>query len=62
MKKPFRSITIVTMTIEEYRDKYANEYDDGNLFDYPLNELDHVLEDTDIEKLAFIDKRLYEMN
>ena len=56
-----RKIQIQKMTIKEYMDKYSIQYEEGELFDYPLDELDYIIEDTDIEKLALIDDRLYEI-
>lgn len=56
-----RKIQIQKMTIKEYMDKYGIQYEEGELFDYPLDELDYIIEDTDIEKLALIDDRLYEI-
>lgn len=57
-----RKIEITKMSEKEYMDNYGYEYSEGNLFDYPLEELDYIITDTDIEKLALINNRLYELN
>ena len=56
-----RKISIQTMNLDEYMSKFKYEYNEGELFDYPLEELDYILSDTDIESLALIDNRLYEL-
>ena len=56
-----KKLNIVTMTLNEYMKAYGEEYNDGNLFDYPIEELEYIMQDTDIEKVALIDGRLYEI-
>lgn len=56
-----REIKVIQMTVVEYMKNYKEEYEEGNLFDYPLDELDHIVNDTDIEVVALIGDRLYEI-
>lgn len=56
-----REVKVIQMTIVEYMKSYKEEYEEGNLFDYPLDELDHIANDTDIEVVALIGDRLYEI-
>lgn len=56
-----RKINIVKLSLEEYLAAYGVEYDEGNLFDYPFEELDYIINETEISALALIGKRLYEI-
>lgn len=56
-----RKINIVKIKLEEYLALYGTEYDEGNLFDYPFEELDYIVNETDINNLAIIGNRLYEI-
>ena len=56
-----RKISIQNMDLEKYMSMYGYDYNEGNLFDYPIEELDYILNDTDIANLALIDNRLYEI-
>lgn len=56
-----REVKVIKMSIEEYMENHREEYEEGNLFDYPLDELDHIVNDTDIEVVALIGDRLYEI-
>lgn len=56
-----REVKVVNMTLEEYMKGHKDEYDEGNLFDYPLEEIDHILNHTEIEAVALIGDRLYEL-
>lgn len=55
-----KKLEIITMTKEEYFKEYGSDYEDGMLWDYPLEELDHLLEDGTVEVYALIEGRLYE--
>lgn len=56
-----RVVQVVIMDQEEYMEKHGEEYDKGELWDYPLEELEHIIVDTDINKVALIDDRLFEL-
>lgn len=56
-----RKLNIVKLTLEEYLAAHGTEYDEGNLFDYPFEELDYIINETEIDTLALIGKRLYEV-
>lgn len=56
-----REVKVIKMSMEEYMKNHREEYEEGNLFDYPLEELDHIVNDTDIEVVALIGDRLYEV-
>ena len=56
-----REVKVIKMTKEAYMNQYGNEYNEGNLFDYPFNEMDHIVNDTEITVVAFIDDRLFEV-
>lgn len=60
-KENKRDIKIVKMSLEKYLSEFGLEYDEGNLFDYPISELDYIMNDTEIEVLALIGNRLYEL-
>lgn len=56
-----RSVSIIMMDKEDYNNLYGKYYSDGSLFDYPLDELDYIISDTEINNLALIENRLYEL-
>ena len=49
------------MALEDYMDNCGEEYEEGNLFDYSIEELEHIMYHTNISKVALIDGRLYEL-
>lgn len=56
-----RKIKIIQLTLEEYLAEYGLEYTEGHLFDYPFSELDYIIDETEINYLAIIGSRLYEI-
>lgn len=56
-----RKIEIIKLTLEEYMRENGSMYEEGNLWDYPLCELEYIIKETEINKLALIDDRLYEL-
>lgn len=56
-----RQLKVIKMNKEDYFKKYGDAYEEGNLFDYPFNEIDHIINDTDIEVVALIEDRLFEV-
>lgn len=56
-----RQVKVMIMTKEEYMNVYGDRHEEGELFDYPLEEMSYILLDTKIEKLALIEGRLYEI-
>lgn len=56
-----KQIKIIELKLEEYLAEYGLEYTEGHLFDYPLSELPYIMEETDINHLALINNRLYEI-
>lgn len=57
-----RILKVYQMNKEEFeRVIFAKELDKDELWDYPLDEIDHLLNDTDIEEVALIGDRLYEL-
>lgn len=56
-----KRLTIITMALEDYMDNCGEEYEEGNLFDYSIEELEHIMYHTNISKVALIDGRLYEL-
>lgn len=60
-RKNNREVKVIKMTMEKYMEQYGEQYNEGELFDYPLEELDYIISDTDIEKVALIEDRLYEI-
>lgn len=55
-----RNVNIKIMTKEEYMKLYEKDYNDGTYFDYPLDELEYIIQHTEINNLALIDNRLFE--
>ena len=58
-----RVLKVYKMTKEEYeRVMFANMIlGKEDLWDYPLEEIEHIVNDTDIEEVALIGDRLYEL-
>lgn len=56
-----RNVSVVIMSLKQYYKKYGMDYKNGDLTDYPLEELDYIIQDTDIEKVALIGNRLFEI-
>lgn len=52
-----KQITIVKMTSEEYQ-KYVNE----DAWDFPLSEIEYLLETHSGETFALVDNRLWEVS
>ena len=61
-RKNNREVKVIKMTMEKYMEQYGEQYNEGELFDYPLEELDYIVEDTDISTVALIGDRLYEID
>ena len=59
--KMSRELTIIKMSFEHYMEKYGYYYEAGELWDYPLSELDYLLSETESTKFALVDNRLYEI-
>lgn len=55
-----RNVNIKIMSKKEYMNLYGQEYNDGTYFDYPLCELEYIIESTEINNLALIENRLFE--
>lgn len=53
-------IRIIRMTEELYNTIYAKEIEEGSLWDYPVDELDHLLDDEENKVYALINGRLFE--
>ena len=56
-----RQIQITSMTFEEYLNKYGHNCKDENILSYPLEEIELVFNDTQVNTVALIDGRLYEV-
>lgn len=57
-----KKLVVYQMNKEEYeRTLFAKKIDKDELWDYPLDEVDHIINDTDIEEVALIGDRLYEL-
>lgn len=56
-----KDIRIIKMTMEEYLATYKEEYESGEVWDYPLEELEYVIENSECKKVALIENRLYEI-
>lgn len=52
---------IIKMNMEEYLERFGLQYEDGELWDYPLEEMEYILENNECTKYALIENRLYEM-
>lgn len=50
----------MSMGMEEYRANYGESYDNGELWDYPIEELDYLLDRNDEMVYVLIDGRIYE--
>lgn len=57
-----RILKVYKMNSNDYdRALFIRGHDKEELWDYPLEEIDHILNDTDIEEVALIGDRLYEL-
>lgn len=55
-------LKVYKITEEEYeRTLFSKGIDKEDLWDYPLEEIEHIVNDTDIEEVALIGDRLYEL-
>ena len=56
-----KNLEIIEMSEEKYFELYGEQYEDGDLWDYPLDEIEYIIHNTNIEKVALINNRLYEI-
>lgn len=56
-----KDIRIIKMTMEEYLATYKEEYESGEVWDYTLEELEYIIENSECKKVALIENRLYEI-
>ena len=56
-----RKIEIIAMNFDDYMEKYGYYYEAGELWDYPLSEIDYLLCESESTRFALVDDRLYEV-
>ena len=56
-----KELKIIEMSEEKYFELYGEQYEDGDLWGYPLDEIEYIIHNTNIEKVALINNRLYEI-
>ena len=56
-----KELKIIEMSEEKYFELYGEQYEEGDLWDYPLDEIEYIIHNTNIEKVALINNRLYEI-
>lgn len=54
-------ISIVSFTLEKYMGMFKGKYDNGELFDYPMEEFNYIKENIKPTRLALVEDRLYQL-
>lgn len=56
-----KAIIINKMDKKEYMETYGEMYDNGDLWDFPQEELSYLMENNEHKQYALIEDRLYEL-